>query len=128
MNAGLPGAGIGGLFYLASTILLPIRSAWRRLRGRPDGVSVRQHLHHLGMVLGIVAGLWCAGWLLAFVAPIDLLTAGPPGAAHGPARIGRTVIPAATFAIGVATLLLILGAVELARLVERRANVRRDPV
>ena len=29
MIAGLPGAGIGGLYYLCLVLLMPIREAWR---------------------------------------------------------------------------------------------------
>lgn len=122
MTAGLPGAGIGGLFYLASTLILPIRSLTRRLRGQPDSVSPKQLAHSVLMVSGIIGGLWLAGWLLAFVAPDEMLAAGT--LRNRGAFAGRSVVPVATFAIGVATLLAVLLAVEIARFANSRQPVR----
>ena len=64
MTVGLPGAGIGGLFYLASTLLLPVRSLVRRWRGRPDNVTWRGQAYLVLLALGIIGSLWLAGWLL----------------------------------------------------------------
>lgn len=113
MTAGLPGAGIGGLFYLASTLLLPVRSMWRRLRGQSDPVTWRHQLHSVAIASGIIGGLWITGWLLGFVVPDEMAA----GAASGAPRAGTTrmVIPAATFAVGVGTLAAVLIAVEIAR-------------
>lgn len=116
MNVGLPGAGIGGLFYLASTLLLPARSLMRRLRGQSDAVSLRQHLHHVSIAIGIMAGLWTAGWLLGFVMPKEMLSA--PGTAT--LLTSRTAIPLATFGFGVGTLLAVLLVVELAHWIHRQ--------
>lgn len=112
MTPGVPGAGIGGLFYLASTLLLPFRSLKRRWRGQPDPVSLRQIRHNVAMAGGVVAALWMVGWLLAFIVPDEMV--------HMPAggTAARTVLPVATFAMGVATLLLVVGAVEIARLIQ----------
>ena len=111
MTVGLPGAGIGGLFYLASTLLLPARSIVRRLRGRPDAASSRGQALIILFALGIIGTLWLAGWLLAFVVPDRMVTASP-ALASGAAT--RTVIPLATFGIGVGTLAVVLIAVEIA--------------
>ena len=111
MTVGLPGAGIGGLFYLASTLLLPVRSIVRRLRGRPDTVTWRGQTHLVLIALAIIGSLWLAGWLLAFVVP-DRMLAVSSGAATAVAS--RTVIPLATFGVGVVTLAMVLIAVEFA--------------
>lgn len=125
MTAGLPGAGIGGLFYLASTLALPFRSAWRRLRGRPDSVTLRQLVHSLTMALGIIGGLWLAGWLLAFVVPREMLRTPATVAVGG--VMARTVLPAATLAAGVATLAFVLVVVEIARIAGRGQRAARPP-
>ena len=116
MNAGLPGAGIGGLFYLASTLLLPARSLLRRWRGHSDVVTWRQHSHNVSIAIGIITGLWTAGWLLAFVIPKELLSGAPARATPGSSR---TAIPLATFGFGVGTLMAVLLAVELAHWIHR---------
>ena len=126
MTVGLPGAGIGGLFYLASTLLLPVRSIVRRLRGRPDAVSWRGQAHLVLMALAIVGSLWLAGWLLAFVVPDHMLASSSVATT---ASVSRTVIPLATFGIGVATLAMVLIAVEIAHYVHapRGGRSRRRP-
>ena len=118
MTPGVPGAGIGGLFYLASALLLPFRGLLRRLRGHADPVSSRQVWHNVAMAAGVVAGLWMAGWLLAFIVPDETLRSVTTGS--GGAVSVRTVLPAATFVTAVATLVLVLGTVEIARLLQAR--------
>ena len=113
MTPGVPGAGIGGLFYLASTVLLPFRSLARRLRGQPDSLTARQFMHTLAIASGVVAGLWITGWALARLLPDEVLRSVAASPA-GSSRV-RTVLPVATFATGVATLLTVLTAVEIAR-------------
>ena len=122
MTPGVPGAGIGGLFYLASTALLPFRSLLRRLRGQPDSLTARDTMYTLAVAGSVVAGLWVTGWILALLVPDELLrsvTTSPTGAA----RV-RTVLPVATFATAVATLLMVLIVVELARFAESRRHTR----
>lgn len=129
MTVGLPGAGIGGLFYLAATLLLPIRSVLDRMRHRAPTVSGRGQWHSVLVALGIISGLFLTGWLLALVIPAATLTAGAGG--HGSSLASRTAIPLATFGLGVGTLLAVLLAVEVAHRVQspRRAStsLRRLP-
>lgn len=112
MTVGLPGAGIGGLFYLASTLLLPMRSLTRRLRGRPDPLSRRQLAHSVLIAGGIIGALWVAGWLLVFVIPDEMLT-GRAATGAGTASV-KNAIPVAAFGVAVGTLVFVLLAVETA--------------
>ena len=119
MAAGIPGAGIGGLFYLASTFLLPFRSLWRRLRGRPDTITARELGWHLAMAGGIVGGIWVAGWLLVLALPGGLASRNAAAAAGGAALLGGSVIRVAAIAAGFFTLGVVLAGVEVARLLQR---------
>ena len=123
MTVGLPGAGIGGLFYLASTLMLPARSLLRRVRGRPDHAPWRRHMHSVLIAVGIIAGLWLAGWLLGLVVPDELLVRSGRSGIDA-ARSMRSVIPMATFAVAVATLVGVLAAVEVAHHVQARGLKR----
>ena len=125
MTPGVPGAGIGGLFYLASTLLLPFRSMARRLRGEPDSLTVREALYSLAIAGGVVAGLWVTGWVLAMLVPDEILRS-VATTASGTVRV-RTVLPVATFATAVGTLLTVLLAVEIARFTESRRHSRTAP-
>jgi hypothetical protein len=65
MTAGLPGTGIGGLFYLVSALLMPFVTLVRAVRGRPvlPGEAFRQ----AGTAVGILVAMWITGALLAMV-------------------------------------------------------------
>ena len=122
MTVGLPGAGIGGLFYLASTLLLPVRSLVRHLRGRPDTMTWRGQAYLVLLAIGIIGSLWLAGWLLAFVVPDQMLAASSKVAST---VTSRTVLPLVTFGIGMGTLAMVLIAVEVAHHL-RAAKVERS--
>lgn len=115
MAAGLPGAGIGGLFYLASTVVLPLRSVWRRLRGVPDTLTLRELAEQLAIAGGIVGGIWLAGWLLALALPDGVMSNAASGGGALPSLPRHSVIRATTVAAGFITLFVVLGGVELAR-------------
>ena len=123
MTVGLPGAGIGGLFYLASTLLLPARSLVRRLRGRPDAGTWRGHALLVLLALGIIGSLWLAGWLLAFIVPDEMLVTSSNVTS---AVASRTVIPLVTFGIGAGTLAVVLIAVEVAHHVHAPKGAARS--
>lgn len=127
MVVGLPGAGIGGLFYLVSVVVLPFRSAWRRLRGAPDAVTPRQLALQLSIAGGIVAALWVMGWLLTFVVPDGMRADGTRVTDNVGAIAFRTALPVTTLVIGAATLAAVLLAVEVARLLLARTARRRLP-
>ena len=66
MNAGLPGTGLGGLFYLIGALWMPISAVHGRIRGRRDitwAVIVRQS----GIALGVFAALWLTGWSVGYL-------------------------------------------------------------
>ena len=120
MTAGLPGAGIGGIFYLASALLMPVRELWCFVRDprapRRWGVALRQ----ASLAGGILAALWATGWLLALVLPETVrapeATAG--GAAAG--ALSRNAIKVSALAFSLGTLALVLGVVQAARVLVLR--------
>ena len=124
MTAGLPGAGIGGLFYLASTLLLPARSLLRRVRGQDDPVTWRHQVHSVLIAVGIIGGLWLSGWLLGLIVPDEML-ARVAGGERATSGVARNAIRVATLAMAVGTLAFVLVAVEVAHHVQRVAALRR---
>jgi len=64
MNAGLPGAGIGGVFYLVLALFMPFLELYKTIRGESNlqrwGIVVRQ----LIMAGAILAGMWLMGLFL----------------------------------------------------------------
>src|SRR5687768_18120340 len=74
MNAGLPGAGVGGVFYMVSAILMPFHAAHRTVRRRRDPgladqppVQWRAVFRQFLIAIGIIAALWLTGWGLGTV-------------------------------------------------------------
>jgi len=116
MTVGVPGAGIGGLFYLASAFTLPVRAALRWLRGEP--VAWRPIWRQAALAVAILLAIWAAGWLIG-------LWAGPqarlllPGLGGNLVRSTAAIASAAMYT-SILTLVAVLLAVQVARLVIRR--------
>jgi hypothetical protein len=121
MVAGIPGAGIGGLFYLASAFLMPLRALRKTWRADRDG-RVAEARRQLFMAAAILAAIWITGWVLGLVlTTTGVVTAQTsagalrylPGASHN-------VIRVAVLFGGFATLGAVLLTVEIARVIVRR--------
>jgi hypothetical protein len=73
MTAGLPGVGIGGIFYLASALLMPFRSLAAVIGGRPADARWPIALRQASLAAGILGALWLTGlalgWIIATVLP-----------------------------------------------------------
>src|SRR3954471_634116 len=67
MTAGLPGVGIGGIFYLASAIMMPVRSLYAVLSGRPHEARWRIALRQATIAAGILGALWSTGLVLGWI-------------------------------------------------------------
>ena len=122
MNAGLPGTGIGGIFYLASALAMPFREAYRRVRGRsPGGGNWRVVAAQLAIASGILGAMWVTGWLLGLA-----LAAARPITALGTSLPPGNVLRTASVALALGTLAGVLAGVELLRLWvhrDRRASL-----
>ena len=121
MNAGLPGTGIGGIFYLVSALAMPLREAYRRIRGRAAG-SRRVVAAQLAIAGGILGAMWLTGRLLGLA-----LTAARPIASLGTSLPSGNVLRVAALALGLGTLAGVLGGVELLRLWVRRDKRQPTP-
>jgi phage shock protein PspC (stress-responsive transcriptional regulator) len=64
MVAGIPGTGIGGLYYLMLTFMMPLKEAYVTYQGKS---SVRRWMDialQWFNAIGIVGSIWATGWLL----------------------------------------------------------------
>lgn len=116
MTVGLPGTGIGGMFYLLSALAMPLSEAYRRLRGRASG-GWRMVAGQLAIVGGILVGMFLTGRLLGAALH----------ATQQPARLALGSIPSnalriAALVLSIGTLGAVLGAVEVLRLWVHRAG------
>lgn len=131
MTVGLPGSGIGGVFYLLSALAMPFDAAARvaasRLGIRPP--LDRQPQWNLvwrqfAIAVGIIAGLWTAGWALA-----GLLVSHPSALGQAETTaIGRklpNILRAGAILVSLGTLAGVLITVQIARLVVTSGEKRR---
>ena len=119
MTAGVPGTGIGGLFYLMAALLLPVRGLLLRLRG--GRVSWRMVAKLLFLAIGVFLGIWATWWLLglAIVPAAETVEA----AIHVRGILRREYaefVRWAALLAGFVTLALVLIGTQVARLVIRR--------
>lgn len=79
MTAGLPGTGIGGLYYMLLTAWMPVREVGLTLRGRSSVARWCEVLRHVALAWGIIGALLATALLiravLLFCASIGLLDA-----------------------------------------------------
>ena len=116
MTAGVPGTGIGGLFYLVAALLLPLRGLMLRIRGArvPWPTLFRQ----MRLAVGVFLGIWATGWLLGFiVGPVAVRVA---GRAEMLKWGFRSVVRWSALLAGLGALGVVLLSVEVARLVVRK--------
>ena len=115
MTAGLPGVGIGGIFYLASAIMMPVRSLWAVLTGRPHEARWRVSLRQAAIAGGILGALWITGlalgWIIATAFP-HALTADVAGST--PTHV-RNVVRTSALLLSFGTLAAVLTFVQLLR-------------
>jgi len=121
MVTGIPGAGIGGLFYLVSAFALPLRVVRRWVRGERNDLRTGDVLRQILIAAGILGGIWVTGWLLGLVVTPDLLErtreAGLPRSLPGATA---NVVRVAALLAGFATLGLVILTVEVGRFVVAR--------
>jgi hypothetical protein len=112
--AGLPGTGIGGLFYLVSALLMPFRELWRAIVGRTEGKQRRAAMFQGALAVGIVFAVWVTGVALSIVHIGDAVTRTHTGHAALPTLHVFYIAPVI---VAFATLVAVLLTVELLYLV-----------
>ncbi len=118
MNPGLPGIGIGGLFYILSALWMPLCEVSRRRRGDPTGrwsLVARQ----FAIAVGVVAAMTGVFWALDTVFMLKQVAAHAAGKGH---VIWSLRVSALLVTSGV--LATVLSAVHFVRLCLRLHTVR----
>ena len=118
MNPGLPGAGIGGLFYILSALWMTICELWRRRQGNVPGrwpLVARQ----FGIAVGIIVAMSGAFWALDTVLMLQLVAAHAAGQMHA-----MWILRVSALAVTSGVLATVLGTVHVVRLCLRLRTVR----
>jgi len=115
MTAGLPGVGIGGIFYLASAIMMPFRSLYAMVTGRAHEARWRVALYQAAIAAGILGALWVTGlalgWIIGTVFPHAMITA---AVGDAPAHV-RNVVRTSALLLSFGTLAVVLLFVQILR-------------
>ena len=118
MTAGLPGVGIGGIFYLVSALLMPVRSLGAVALGRADEVRWSTALRQAGLAALILAVLWLTGWALGWIV-VHLVPEATRIVTSGgrPAVEVRSVVRTSALVLSLGTLSAVLALVQVLRIV-----------
>ncbi|MFB3892766.1 MAG: hypothetical protein ACE15C_12165 [Phycisphaerae bacterium] len=76
---GIPGSGIGGLYYILLALAMPFCELYLTVRGRGSWARWRAAGKQAGYAVGILAAMAGAGWLLhaAFVVAVKWMSGSP---------------------------------------------------
>src|SRR5207249_4696318 len=116
MAAGLPGTGIGGLFFILSAFFMVIVELQRTIRGRSSLARWRLVGRHAGIAAAMVAAITIVIWLL----PRVLFPSPTTGKGSTPAT--HALLPLAPVLITLAVLATVLLTAYLAQFVVRRES------
>ncbi len=119
MNAGLPGTGLGGLFYLISILIMCVKEAVHRIRGTGDRAKSRIALDQVLILVGALFSMWLTGLALHYLvrALSPKVGIGIEGMAKALPQAG---LPLNALAVSAAVLGGLLLMVQLLRLVVRK--------
>jgi fucose permease len=65
MTAGIPGSGIGGLFYLVCAFLMPFHELVSVCTGKSNHTSRRKVVRQVINAAGVLCGVWLTGWFIS---------------------------------------------------------------
>lgn len=127
MSVGLPGSGIGGIFYLLSALWMPFDGALRIMRRR-GASQARVVATQTCMALGVIGALYLTGIGLEHVL---VAFATHSASVHGGSAIAPQVTPRifkeATFAMTFGTLAVVLLSVQVLRVFFARGATAVTP-
>lgn len=109
MSAGLPGLGLGGLFFIFSALLAPFPELWRTLRGRSDVASWKAIGRQLAQALAMIAAI-------DLTLRLTYVVLSAAGIGNPPAADEATVLPLGLIGITTGLLVLVLCTAKLAEL------------
>jgi hypothetical protein len=115
MAAGLPGTGIGGLFFILSAFFMVVVELQRTIRGRSSLARWRLVGRHAAIAAAMVAAITIVVWLLH-----RLLFPSTPTASKGSTTTTHALLPFAPVLITLAVLATVLLTAYLAQFVVRR--------
>jgi len=115
MSVGLPGSGLGGVFYLLSALVMPFTSFTRYVRG--DVTQLRLALRQSALAISIIATLYFTGVAVDMVMFSGTVAGDTVRAQHEASFALPRIFQGTSFLITFGTLAFVLGLVQVLRLV-----------
>jgi hypothetical protein len=137
LNVGMPGVGLGGIFYVVAALLMPFVEVARAIRARRAGIARPAAARRWGLVMrqaALAIAVLGAGWSMgaAIVRSQRVVAVAVESATETAAEATHHAsLAPGTLVLGLVLLTLVLGLIETVRLVSRPpgAGARRvDPV
>lgn len=121
MTVGLPGTGIGGLFYLLLVFWMPCRELYLLARGRSSVQRWKSIAFFLSITMAIIATTWAMAWGLSQIINTiaGYLNVVPVGQSQG-----YRVLAGVSIAMSLGSLVVVLLAIQGLRLVMRWKKAR----
>jgi len=105
MTVGLPGVGLGGIFYLVSALTMPVRELARTVRGESSALRWRLVARQWLLAIGILVAMWFTGKAIGVLVASVGLRAASSGVGRGIAS--RNVLQVSALALSLGTLSLV---------------------
>ncbi len=118
MNVGLPGTGIGGLFYLLMAFSMPVRELVMTMNGNSTVPRWRRVGSQTGLAVTILGALWGAAWLVNRLFPLHLSS--PLKTTHPQVSAALGVTPTLLSFITLGGLIMVIEALSLAAVFAKR--------
>ena len=126
MAAGLPGTGIGGLFFILSAFFMIIVELQRTIRGKSSLARWRIVGRHAGVAAAMVASVTATIWLVHSLLFSATTKSGTSGARTS-SSLAHEIVPFSPVLITLAVLMLVLLTSYLAKFVFRRPTTPVSP-
>lgn len=128
MIAGLPGTGLGGLFYLAAALVMIVRGSVQALRGKSERIRWKTIVPMGVITLGILSALWATYWVLGELMTLTMNHLDTDANPLPVQTVGVFHLPAVfivTLPIQAASLVTLLTVVELIHLLMKNRNRKK---
>jgi hypothetical protein len=125
MSVGLPGTGVGGLFYLLSALAMPVRELVRAARGRSCPRSRLLAARQGAIGAGVAGGIWVTGWLIGVMLKRSPVVREAVYGIRDLAAGSSNVVKMASVLLAFTTLVLVIGGVEIAAWCQSAGRRRR---
>jgi len=106
MIVGLPGTGIGGMYYLLIAIWMPLHGLLHGLKEKLPGFKIGIIRRQVFMMVAVLAGMWVTGWLIGLCIAV-LIPTFTTSSSFGSVAVARNVIQVTPLVITLATLTVV---------------------